>query len=93
MTEDAEKKRRRMPAFESGGSLFHAEMDPSPDGLFLRVGGVRRVICLSSDRVGIATRRGTIFVSGKGLSLTVFENQTVGISGRIEGVELQYGKH
>lgn len=93
MTKDAKKKKRETPAFESGGSLFHAEIDPAANGVLLRVTGVRRVICLSPERVGIETRRGILFSCGEGLTLTVFENQTIGITGHIEEIKLQYGKH
>ena len=96
MTEDAKKKRGRLReavAFEGAGSLFHAEIDPAPHGVLLRVTGVCRVICLSPDRVGLQTRRGTLFVSGIGISLSVFEDQAVGVTGHVEEIQLQYGKH
>lgn len=87
------RKKGHMPAFAGGISIFHAELDPAPAGVRMAVVGVRSVSDLSPTFLSLTTEKGEIEIRGERLSLTVFENQTVGIIGHIEEIKLQYGKH
>lgn len=47
---------------------------------------------LSQNKVIILSHAGRVEVTGDGLTLSVFEDKSVEILGRIKGVELDYGK-
>lgn len=92
--EKKEKKKRRddTPTFARATSLFHAEIDPSPRGVHMTVGGVVHVSDFSPNLLSLVTEKGGIEISGSSLRLVVFENHIVGIFGHVEEIKLQYGK-
>ena len=61
-------------------------------GLSLLVGGIIGVSELDDGRTELLSHSGRIIVSGRGLKLTVFENKSIEIKGRIEGINFAYGK-
>ena len=73
-------------------SEFHLEADSSPSGIKITVGGVKSVLDISEAYIEMKTVIGRLKFSGMELSLAVFLNKTVEISGRIDRVELLYGK-
>ncbi len=90
---EKKKNEPKSPAFAGAVSLFHAEIDPAPGGVRMTVGGVSHVTDLSPNALSLTTEKGGIEITGSSLSLTVFENRIVGISGHIEEIKLRYGKH
>ena len=55
--------------------------------------GVVSIIGYSSESLTIATHKGRVVIHGEGLVLSVLENRTVEVFGKIEEVQLSYGKH
>ncbi len=66
---------------------FHIEIDRSKDGLSLSVAGVYSIVDFSEENVILRVKKGRVLVSGTGLSIAVYENKTVEISGRITEVK------
>ena len=56
----------------------------------VNVVGIRE---LSRERIVLLSHSGNIEILGGRLSLSIFEDKSVEISGRIVGVELNYGKN
>ena len=57
------------------------------------VTGVVKIASFSDEKVELISHGGRFAVSGEGLSMTVFEDKSVEIFGRISGVELGYAKN
>ena len=74
-------------------SAFHVEVDKSGEGYRVLVSDVRRVIEVSDFSIKLKCRVGSVFIRGKILSLSVYENKTVEVSGKIEALEFSYGKN
>ena len=83
------KKKREEQAAVGG---FYLSCERAVGGLSLLVGGVIGVSELEDGRTELLSHSGRIRVRGKGLSLTVFENKSIEIKGRIEGIDFAYGK-
>ena len=71
---------------------FYLSCERSLGGLSLLVGGIIGVSELDGGRTELLSHSGRIIVSGRGLKLTVFENKSIEIKGRIEGINFAYGK-
>lgn len=71
---------------------FYLSCEKALGGLSLLVGGIIGVSELDDGRTELLSHSGRIIVSGRGLKLTVFENKSVEINGRIEGINFVYGK-
>ncbi len=69
-----------------------AEIRKTARGAAMTVSGVISLTDVSDSRISLALHSGRISVVGSALLISVFESRTVEISGRIEGVELLYGK-
>ncbi|MBQ7333464.1 MAG: YabP/YqfC family sporulation protein [Clostridia bacterium] len=67
---------------------FHIEIDKSAGGYSVTASGVLRIVELSESIVSLKCRGGLLTVRGKLLSLSLYENKTVEISGKVEGFEL-----
>ena len=72
---------------------FHLDAERSPFGMTVTVTGVIGVRDFSRESVEILTHTGKIFVSGRRLSLSVYENGAIEINGRVEDVRFGYGKN
>ena len=68
-------------------SGFHVEIDKSHDGYSVVTSGVSRVAELSEDVVKLKCRKGVLTVKGCNLTLSLYENKTVEISGKLKGVD------
>ena len=55
--------------------------------------GVVGIIDYSCESLTIATHKGKVNIIGIGLTLSVLENRTIEVFGRIEEVKMSYGKH
>ena len=71
---------------------FYLSCERSLGGLSLLVGGIIGVSELDDGRTELLSHSGRVIVSGRGLKLTVFENKSIEIKGRIEGINFAYGK-
>ena len=74
-------------------SAFHIEADRSPSGLTVRVGGIIAITDYSEERVSLKGHSGRLTVLGERLRMTVYEDKTVEILGRVEAMEMKYGKN
>ena len=74
-------------------SPFHINAERCCAGLCLQIGGVVGIEDFSDESVTLCSHGGRVFVSGKRLSLCVYEDNTVEISGRVEEVRFGYGKN
>ena len=68
------------------------EIKKTSSGAVLSVVGIMSVTELSGEAISLASHSGRLRVSGTDLVLSVFENRCVEISGKIEGVDMGYGK-
>lgn len=86
---------------KSSPSRVPGEIAPAPLAIDIRKGergaacAISGVVCineLSPESVTVLSHSGRVCVRGSELRLTVFSGRTVEISGRIEEVELGYGR-
>ena len=93
-----------MTDYKSKASIKSAIGDISISPLCLEIKKGKRSACLvcsavvsivdySSESLTVATHKGRVSIVGEGLVLSVLENRTVEVFGKIEGVEMSYGKH
>ena len=71
---------------------FYLSCERVAGGLSLLVGGIIAVSAHEEEYTELLSHTGRIRVSGKGLELTVFENKSIELKGRIEGINFLYGK-
>lgn len=90
MTEKSKSKER---VSVSAINKFHLEADRMPGGMGMFISGVIGVSEFSDEKVTLLSHSGRIFIEGVRLSLSVYENSTVEIRGRIEAVRFGYGKN
>ena len=68
------------------------EIRKTSSGAELSVFGVVGVTELTDEVISLASHSGRVDIRGSKLVLSVFENKSVEIYGKIDGVELGYGK-
>lgn len=81
--------------FENGRSLssdFSIEAVRTGRGISLTVSGIVGISELTDTEVVLKSHRAKLSVTGKKLSLTVFEGRVVEIDGVIQNLEFSYGK-
>jgi len=66
---------------------FHIEADRIKEGISVSVTGVCSILEFTEEISTLKLRRGRIRISGKGLSIAVYENKIVEISGKVCTVE------
>lgn len=71
---------------------FTLEMRKGKRGAVVSVGNVVSVAELSESRIELLSRGGRLALCGEGLMLSVFEERTVEIYGKILSIEIQYGR-
>ena len=69
-------------------SDFYVEIKKAFKEMSVNVYGVISIIELNDDSCLFKVRGGRIAVRGKNLSVSVFENNVLEVSGRIEGVDM-----
>lgn len=85
MTDKAKKDRRTgTPKIVPS---FRMEADGRGNFISVTFTGILSVKELSDNEIAISTKREFIELSGKKLSITVFENKTVEISGNVESIK------
>ena len=83
-------RRRGIP---TGLSSFHLEADRSTKGMSVILSGVIGISDFSDSSIHLLSHGGRIIVNGKKLFICVYENNTVEIGGKVEGVIFKYGKN
>jgi len=77
----------------SAVSSFHLEADRASSGMRMRVGGVIGIADYSAERVCLKSHGARVLVTGKRLSVSVYEDKVTEITGRVEEVSFFYGKN
>ena len=85
--------KERLTAIKGPLSSFHIEADRSPSGFSVKVGGIIAVTDYTDEKISLKGHGGRLIVSGKRLRMTVYEDKTVEILGRVEIMEMKYGKN
>ncbi len=80
-----EKKSQREPK-EKMPADFHIEADRCKEGISMSVAGVNSIVDFSEERVLLRVKKGRVEVHGASLSVTVYENKIIEITGKISGV-------
>jgi len=65
---------------------FGVEISPCKNGLCVSVEGVEKIMAFSSEEIELLSVRGIMNISGRTLSLTVFENHSAQVRGQVEEV-------
>lgn len=73
-------------------SDFHIEIDKLGVRISLLLSGASAIRDFSDESALFRVRGFFVKVNGRGLNITVYENKTVELVGRIEGVEFIYDK-
>ncbi|MBQ8689237.1 MAG: YabP/YqfC family sporulation protein [Clostridia bacterium] len=71
---------------------FHTEIDRVSGGMSVCVSGVRTISDFSDECAALRLPGVTMKISGTALSITVYENSTAEIVGKVSGVEFVYDK-
>lgn len=72
---------------------FHLEADRVMGGISVMLNGIVSICSLSSEDIHLKSHKGKIKLCGREMSVSIFENHTVEIVGRIEGILFEYGKN
>ncbi len=75
------------------GSGFHVEIDKSSNGLRLLSSGVKRIAELSDKSICLKCGAHSLKVKGQCLSLSLYEDKYVEISGKLEVIEFENSKN
>lgn len=71
---------------KTGTSSFHIEIDRVYGGISVSVYGVFSILDFNDSLAVLKLKKGKVRVTGQGLSVAVYENRTVEICGKVEGV-------
>jgi len=74
-------------------SPFHLDAVRAPRGMTLIFDGIIGLEGFSLEGVELRSHAGRIYVSGKRLKVSVFENRAVEVTGRVEEIRFGYGKN
>ena len=89
MTDKVKKRDKNFTASQS----FHLEADKSRSGMSVSINGIIGIADFTDETVFLRSHGGKVIVSGKRLNVSVYENKTVEISGRVEEISFKYGKN
>ena len=90
MTDEGKKERQDKITYPLG---FHLEADRSGQGLTIMLSGIIGISDFSDSFIHLKGHGGRIEVIGKNLFISVYENCSVEIVGRVEEILFKYGKH
>ena len=93
MTRKRTENEIRKVGIPSGMPSFHLEADRSTKGLSVILSGIIGISDFSDSSIYLLSHGGRIIVNGKKLFICVYENSTVEIVGKVEGVIFKYGKN
>ena len=74
-------------------SSFHVEIDKTRTGYGVVSSGVIRIREVSENKISLKCKEGVVSVLGRRLSISLYENKTVEISGKIEEITLGNSKN
>ena len=93
MTEKANPRRSEFMPIPALINKFHLEAERTGTGIEILVSGIIGVKDFCDESVELLSHSGRVFIYGRRLSILVFENGTVQVSGRVESVRFGYGKN
>ena len=71
---------------------MHIEASRCKRGISILIDGIIGVTDFNENSIMLSSHGGRISISGRGLSLSVYDNGSVEIVGRIENLGFSYGK-
>ena len=86
------KERKKYPGVPSGLSAFHLEANRNSGGMSVILSGIIGISDFSDSSIELLSHGGRICVTGKQLFISVYENNTLEIVGRIGEITFRYGK-
>ncbi len=93
MTQKRKSKSPKEWALAAAFSSFHMEADRMGRGMSLILCGIIGISDFSDSFINLLSHGGRITVTGRGLFISVYENGSVEIVGRVEGISFKYGKN
>lgn len=88
MTSENKKRKILLEEYQKNThSGFHIEIDKIINGVAVCVNGVSSVLDFGEERAILKLRRGKLRVEGRELTISVYENKTAEISGKVEKIE------
>ena len=86
------KKKIPLQAITGLGRVIDIELKKNSRGAVLLLSGVVSIAEYSAERVELLTHCGRINLFGEGLTLSAMEDRSVEVYGRIDGLEMGYGR-
>ena len=86
------KKKIPLQAIIGLGRVVDIELKKNSRGAVLILSGVVSISEYSDDKVELLTHSGRINLFGAGLTLSTMEDRSVEVYGRIDGLEMAYGR-
>ncbi len=93
MLQRMKKITKPIKALLAEGSDFHVEIDKSSGGLRLLASGVKRIAELSDKSLSLKCSSYTVKIKGERLSMSLYEDKSVEISGKLEVIEFENSKN
>ncbi len=93
MIEFAKKLKSYISAPRDIMSHFHIEIDRFSEGIKISAGGVNAILNISDTEARLRCEGAVIKIGGEKIEISVYENKTVEISGKVNFMELQYDKN
>ena len=93
MTHKEKTKSSSYSKISAALSSFHLEADRSTKGMSVILSGVIGISDFSDSSIHLLSHSGRIVVNGQKLFICVYENNSVEIVGKVEGVVFKYGKN
>ena len=93
MTEKSRKHLKEAAGKTLVQPQFHCEIDGDAAHTSIILSGINSIRDFSDNTVLLRTRGFFVKITGKALSLAVYENKTLEISGKIFAMELIYDKN
>ena len=93
MTSLGKKRKNALKSISSVASPFHLEVDKVGRGMAVLVNGVIGVAEFSDQSVTLLISAMKVVITGYGMCITVYENKSVEIVGRIGRIDYLYDKN
>lgn len=93
MTESRKGEKKIGRGAPSNLTAFHLEADRCTRGMSLLIGGIIGISDFTDECAVLMSHSGRITVLGKRISICIYENKTVEVSGRVEDIRFTYGKN
>ncbi len=71
---------------------FHMELEGGERGMHILFSGVRRIEDCAADRIILRISNGRLYLYGKELLISLFENRSVAVSGMLSEVSFRYDR-